>query len=130
MSVILSYCRVILIALFAGEEPTNEQSYRYLTNDGDFKLQDDSHDMDPTTEKKNSTMSRAGDESTYGADTLERTMIRCAGETYVIQRWRNLNQNIVTRAEQKDRVDSSRYMDNSHYVSDNMPLSAPPVNAG
>merc|ERR1740123_3051357 len=92
-----------------GEEPTNEQSYRYLTNDGDFKLQDDSHDMDPTTEKKNSTMSRAGDESTYGADTLERTMIR---------------------AEQKDRVDSSRYMDNSHYVSDNMPLSAPPVNAG
>merc|ERR1719232_2138070 len=92
-----------------GEEPTNEQSYRYLTNDGDFKLQDDSHDMDPTTEKKNSTMSRAGDESNYGADTLERTMIR---------------------AEQKDRPDSSRYMDNSHYVSDNMPLSAPPVNAG
>ena len=76
MSAILSHCRVILNALLAGEEPTNEQSYRYLTNDGDFKLQDDSHDMDPTTEKKNSTMSRAGDESTYGADTLERTMIR------------------------------------------------------
>ena len=42
----------------------------------------------------------------------------------------NLNQNILFRAEQKDRVDSSRYMDNSHYMSDNMPLSAPPVNAG
>ena len=80
--------------LFAGEEPTNEQSYRYLTNDGDFKLQDDSHDMDPTTEKKNSTMSRAGDESAYGADTLERTMIRYVGKINFISR--NLNQNIVT----------------------------------
>ena len=84
MSAILSHCRGLLNALFAGEEPTNEQSYRYLTNDGDFKLQDDSHDMDPTTEKKNSTMSRAGDESTYGADTLERTMIRCGVEIYFI----------------------------------------------
>ena len=65
----------ILIDIFAGEEPTNEQSYRYLTNDGDFKLQDDSHDMD-TTEKKNSTMSRAGNENAYGADTIERTLIR------------------------------------------------------
>ena len=127
MSAILSHCRVILNALLAGEEPTNEQSYRYLTNDGDFKLQDDSHDMDPTTEKKNSTMSRAGDESTYGADTLERTMIRC-GDNIMIIIQRNKNVNI--RAEQKDRPDSSRYMDNSHYVSDNMPLSAPPVNAG
>ena len=48
----------------------------------------------------------------------------------IIQRLRNLTQNVVFRAEQKDRPDSSRYMDNSQYVSDNMPLSAPPVNAG
>ena len=129
MSAILSHCRVILIALFAGEEPTNEQSYRYLTNDGDFKLQDDSHDMDPTTEKKNSTMSRAGNESTYGADTLERTMIRCEDINIIILRRINRNHNFIIRAEQ-DRPDSSRYMDNSHYMSDNMPLSAPPVNAG
>ena len=47
-----------------------------------------------------------------------------------MQRLRNLKQNVIIRAEQKDRPDSSRYMDNSHYVSDNMPLSAPPVNAG
>ena len=89
MSPILSHCRVILNALFTGEEPTNEQSYRYLTNDGDFKLQDDSHDMDPTTEKKNSTMSRAGNESTYGADTLERTMIRCGDINFIILRMIN-----------------------------------------
>ena len=47
-----------------------------------------------------------------------------------MQRLRNLKQYVIIRAEQKDRPDSSRYMDNSHYVSDNMPLSAPPVNAG
>ena len=28
--------------MFTGEEPTNEQSYRYLTNDEPFKMPDDS----------------------------------------------------------------------------------------
>ena len=98
-------------ALFTGEEPTNEQSYRYLTNDEPFKMPDDSMhpDMD-TTEKKTSTLSRPGDDthSNFG-DTIERKLMHL--ET------------------QKDRPDGRNY-DAASYTTDNIALSAPPVNAG
>ena len=91
----------------SGEEPGHDQ-YSYLPNEEMLKIPDDSmmtHDMD-TTEKKNSTMSRAGDD--HYNDTIERT--------------------ILNLEKQKDRVDYGRNYDSM--MSDNIALSAPPVNAG
>ena len=88
----------------AGEEPANDQSYKYLTTEMD-KIPDDSVDMDTREEKKNSTISRSNDPY---SDTIEATLLKL---------------------EQKERPSFDRNFDES-WKSDNIAVSVPPVNAG
>eukprot|EP00090_Calanus_glacialis_P004148 TRINITY_DN1306_c0_g1_i3.p1 TRINITY_DN1306_c0_g1~~TRINITY_DN1306_c0_g1_i3.p1 ORF type:complete len:1955 (-),score=483.94 TRINITY_DN1306_c0_g1_i3:622-6486(-) len=92
-----------------GEEPTNDQSYKYLTTEEMLKIPDDSMPMDitsDTNEKKDS-------------------MNRSAADPYQ----QSIEQTLIRMENQKDKPDFGRKFDED-YKSDNVALSVPPVSAG
>ena len=95
--------------LIIGEEPTNDQSYKYLTTEEMLKIPDDSMPMDITTE----------------ANEKKDSMSRTVTDPYQ----QSIEQTLIRMENQKDRTDFGKKMDEI-YKSDNIALSVPPVSAG
>ena len=96
-------------SFISGEEPANDQSYKYLTTEEMLKIPDDSMPMDITT------------------DTAEKkdSMNRTAADPYQ----QSIEQTLIRMENQKDKPDFGGKFDED-YKSDNVALSVPPVSAG